>query len=425
MAATNNDDQDDRLTYPLPTQKEKVIQPLSSSATSDNDKADDNPALSLLRHKINDLYSQEPDPKQEMEKAETAGNHRTKHQQFMHELSHSGKSLAEIQTEWHNYYVSLPDKEKHDVWQEFYAVHNARRHSGVYKKEDNKQQESIDHNSYRPGAAAEPKKIKAPNLITASDIKKKVLRKVSSRSQAAKKKSQHLHSMLFGLSMGFLALLIMLFGFFNERFVAPFITPSRSVSSTPIIMDPNSTEASGEPKLIIPKINLEVPVVFDEPSVEEKAVQRALEDGVLHYATTSLPGEEGNSAIFGHSSNNILNRGKYKFAFVLLNRLEDGDLFYVQRDGTRYAYQVYKKNVVSPTELAVLNNQEEPATMSLITCDPPGTVINRLVVVGKQINPDPNQNVASNKDKRPSAQAEILPSNAPSLWDRIRGWFTG
>src|SRR5690606_19356372 len=139
------------------------------------------------------------------------------------------------------------------------------------------------------------------------------------------------------------------------------------------------TKVSKEAKVIIPKINVEIPVIYDETSVAEADFQEALERGVVHYATTSQPGENGNTVIFGHSSNNIFNSGKYKFAFVLLNRLEPGDTFMLHKDGVRYVYKVFDKKIVSPTDFSVLNPVEgKTATASLITCDPPGTTLNRL-----------------------------------------------
>jgi sortase A len=107
-----------------------------------------------------------------------------------------------------------------------------------------------------------------------------------------------------------------------------------------------------------------------------------------------IPGESGNVAIVGHSSNNILNSGKYKFAFVLLKKLEAEDTFFVQKDGIRYTYKVYKKEVVGPDNVAVLDTQEKPNTITLITCDPPGTSINRLIITAEQISPDPLGNKA-------------------------------
>jgi uncharacterized Rmd1/YagE family protein len=50
----------------------------------------------------------------------------------MYDLSHSGKSLAEIQTAWHQYYVNLPNDEKHQVWQEFYANYQPASHTQTH-----------------------------------------------------------------------------------------------------------------------------------------------------------------------------------------------------------------------------------------------------------------------------------------------------
>src|SRR5690606_14034302 len=93
----------------------------------------DNAAVQMIRNKIDALYRNEPDAKQEVVIAEQVRDHRSKHQQFMHRLTTSGKSMAEIQAAWHNYYVKLPDEEKHEVWQEFYQA-NATTRAALAKK---------------------------------------------------------------------------------------------------------------------------------------------------------------------------------------------------------------------------------------------------------------------------------------------------
>lgn len=404
------------LDHKPPSRHGKVVQPLDNDLKVETGKPNTGApeAVSLIRDKLNKLYANEPNAKEEQAEAEAAGRHRSKHQRFMHELSASGKSLAEIQTAWHNYYLQLPNHEKHEVWQEFYSEHSRASQHPPSTRDPQIDKPHVTHRDLK-------KPVRKPDdQRTVSNIKTELLGRVT-KKRARRGKSGH--SILFGLAMGGVVSSFMLFGFFNERFIAPFITPSKSVSNTPIIIDPATTAVGPESKIIIPKINVEIPIIFDEPSVEEAAVQRALEEGVIHYATTSNPGETGNGAIFGHSSNNILNKGKYKFAFVLLKRLENGDVFYVQKDGKRYAYRVYKKHVVTPEQTEVLASQDKPATMSLITCDPPGTSINRLVVVGEQISPDPGQNVAS-QPKQAAPNPGVLPSNSPSLWSRFTSWLT-
>lgn len=395
----------------LSTQSRKVVQPLSNSDSA-------NPAADLIRQRLNSLYADEPSAKEEIAEVEEI-NHRSKHQQFMYDLSHSGKSLAEIQTDWHEYYSALPNDEKHEVWQEFYVNHDKQVEQP--KKEQNQVQV---HPPSSPKLAQTKQPQKLTDSRSISDIKEQLLGKVTARGQA--KRSHHVQSLLFGLGMGSITLLIFLFGFFNERFIAPFITPARAVSSTPIIIDPTSGTVGPESKIIIPKINVEIPIDFDEPTINEEAIQRSLEKGVVHYPTTPDPGQIGNGVIFGHSANNILNKGKYKFAFVLLKQLENGDVFYIQKDGKRYAYKAFEKRVVAPTEVSVLypNYPDKPSTFTLITCDPPGTSLNRLIVVGEQISPDPTANVASSVTGQQQKTPQELPSNSLTLWQKIKNWFS-
>lgn len=393
----------------------KTIQPLND--IPDNEQpSEKNEAVDFLRSKLAGLYATEPDAVTEaIESVQETPTKRSKHQKFMAELASSGKPFAEIQTEWHNYYQNLTDKEKHDVWNEFYSAHG---HKPSFTAQD-KPPVDLQASTFTGGVFDAQTEPAAPKKRAESvaDIKKQLTNRIQTRGTLNRK--QHFKSLLFGVGVGTFTVFLLLFGFFNERFVAPFITPSKTVSSTPLIADDLSGEVGPEPRLIIPKINVELPVIYDVDSIDEAAVQAGLENGVVHYATTSHPGEKGNGAIFGHSSNNLLNRGKYKFAFVLLSRLENDDTFYIEYEGVRYVYRIFRKEVVSPNEVSVLNDVPgKTSTMTLITCDPPGTTINRLVVWGEQVSPDPAKNTESTA-KEISREPEQLAGNAESLWSRI------
>jgi sortase A len=370
-----------------------------------------NAAMKMVRDKLNKLYAKEPDAVDEAIESFQVGASRSKHQQYMYDLTTSGKSLAEIQTAWHNYYTHLSDNEKHQVWQEFYSAHNA-------------QQQHLQHvelHQPTPHAKARNNKLghSSSSTKTTAELKESILNKVSAGGKL--KAKHHIQSLLFGLGMASLFVIVLLFGFFNERFIAPFMSPSRQVSATPIVG--NSTSVGPESKVIIPKINLEVPVVYDLNTTEEKQIQAGLENGVVHYSTTPEPGQTGNVVIVGHSSNNILNKGKYKFAFVLLKKLEVGDTFSLNKDGVRYTYQIFEKKIVKASEVGVLGPSSRPNTATLITCDPPGTSVNRLVVVGEQISPDPSANKAATPIEPELTDKGILPGNSPSLWQRITNFF--
>jgi sortase A len=134
-----------------------------------------------------------------------------------------------------------------------------------------------------------------------------------------------------------------------------------------------------------------------------------------------LPGKNGNTAYFGHSSNNIFNQGKYKFAFVLLHTLVNGDTFYLTNNNKIYVYKVISHTIVKPNDVGVLGPVSgQTATATLITCDPPGTSINRLVVVGQQISPDPTGNTQA---EPVSTTTTTLPTQLPGNGKTLLGHF--
>jgi sortase (surface protein transpeptidase) len=96
----------------------------------------------------------------------------------------------------------------------------------------------------------------------------------------------------------------------------------------------------------------------------------------------------------------------------------------LEKDGKRYVYKVFDKKVVRPDDISVLGSTDRTSTFTLITCDPPGTSINRLVVIGEQISPDPNTNIASKVDQNAAAKPVSLPSNSETLWHRLYNWLT-
>jgi LPXTG-site transpeptidase (sortase) family protein len=420
------------------------------SSPADEQKPD--AAVELIRAKVSRAFGQEPNAVEELAEAQAA-RMPSKHQRYMQELSGSGKSLAEIQTEWHRYYTTLSDDEKHEVWQEFYA---ANQHT-PYQKLFQKQQQVATRKRLEPlgdgangseQAAAEPevpiqststsgvvvanlepeKPARYPgvDLKATRKLKQKIAHRVSAGGKLTAK--HHLQSLGFGLASGFVVLVIILFTFLNQYIIAPFIQPSRTVSSTPIIQSDNTVSADTPPSVTVPKINIQIPVNFAVSTTDENVVEEGLKSGVVHYASTVLPGQNGNAAYFGHSSGNIFNNGKYKFAFTLLHDLNTGDLFYINYGGKTYVYRIFDKQVVPPTAVSVIHDTHgKQATAQLITCDPPGISTNRLVVWGEQISPTPTANTnAPAEQTQNTGNPTALAGNGPSLWskfvDKVEFW---
>ncbi len=109
-----------------------------------------------------------------------------------------------------------------------------------------------------------------------------------------------------------------------------------------------------------------------------------LSNSLIQYLPRSLPGEYGNSVIFGHSTlPQLFNVKDYKTIFTYLPSLEKGDKIRVKMDGKEYEYEVYDMFVVKPEQVSVLEEQKDASYLTLITCVPPGTYWNRLVVKAK------------------------------------------
>ena len=164
-------------------------------------------------------------------------------------------------------------------------------------------------------------------------------------------------------------------------------------------------------RLLIPKLGVDA-LVYDElrPKSDDETfgafedrIQEALLQGVLHYPTSYLPGQNGdgfnsNIVIMGHSSGILLfndspREQKYKFIFKQLNQLAEGDIVQIHYKKNQYTYRIYKKKVVKPSAVEVLRSDSENTdlkhngTLTLITCEPPGTIDFRLVLLAEQITP--------------------------------------
>lgn len=217
---------------------------------------------------------------------------------------------------------------------------------------------------------------------------------------------------------------------FNRLFVAQvesYISPGSTVdASNTVVVDPSTdTRIGNNPQLVIPKINVSVPVIYNVTTVDEKVIEKALQDGVVHYnlpGANSIPGQGGNGVILGHSSNDVFDPGNYKFAFLLLDRLQNGDLFYLNYQGKRYVYRVSAKKVIKPTDWKILQQNSGKPTMVLVTCTPAGTALNRLLVYGEQISPDPATDSAAPVNAQDANPAEI-PGNSQTFFERLYNLF--
>lgn len=146
-------------------------------------------------------------------------------------------------------------------------------------------------------------------------------------------------------------------------------------------------------RIIIPKIGKNVPIqevavqnlVSENWEALEQDIQKGLEGGVVHYPGTAQPGEDGNVFITGHSSYYLWSPGAYKDVFALLPNLEVGDKIILYYNQKQYDYIIQEKKTVAPTEVNVLQ-QGGKKQLTLMTCVPVGTNLNRLILVGEEVD---------------------------------------
>lgn len=135
--------------------------------------------------------------------------------------------------------------------------------------------------------------------------------------------------------------------------------------------------------IVIEKINASAKVIANVNPGDERSYTEALTQGVAHAAGTNFPGEEGNVYLFSHSTDSPWNIVRFNAVFYLLRELESGDRVIMFYQNKRYDYIVFDKKIVAPADVSYLTNRYDAAVLTLQTCDPPGTLVNRLVVRAK------------------------------------------
>lgn len=130
--------------------------------------------------------------------------------------------------------------------------------------------------------------------------------------------------------------------------------------------------------LSIPKLGLEdAQVVYGGRNLDQHLIQ---------YPETGMPGDLGSPVIFGHSVLRQFynpkkdNPRRYISVFSTIMTLKKGDPIYI-RDGTiTYTYRVKEKFEVQPTDRFILEQQQTSRELKLVTCTPEGTTLRRGVV---------------------------------------------
>lgn len=362
-------------------------------------------ATNIIRSQIDKIYSQYIDG------PETGSPSSTASPEEVNPYLRTHSSQPVIRTnDWEQY---------HSAWQNYYQKY----YEGYYSHHLNKAKQALTGDNKAGYFSVNPAMGPEPGSPITKDeamfeMRQDLIGKVTA-SAVKIKKSRHFIPIISGV----IVVLFFLFLQYNRLLISnvmAYVSPG-NIDPQNIVIDPNADlTVPPEPKLVIPKINVDVPVIYDIGN-DYSSQMTAMTKGVAQFAipgASSHPGQMGNTVLAGHSSNDLLDPGDYKFIFAQLDKLEIGDTIYTNYNSKRYTYTVTKKEVVKPSEIDKLVYPTTKPIVTLLTCTPLGTALNRLLVTAEQVSPDPSQSTPAPENK---ATTKSIPGNSPTFFERLFG----
>ena len=337
-------------------------------------------------------------------------------------------------------------KKYHSAWQDYYQKYYGEYYGKAAREYvarerlrlerqmmDRQRKEQEDAASKVP---EKPKEIIHTITEESQEVQNDFRSKIQSKAQERAKKvrrSKHFIPLTVGLVILVGGLLLQYNQVIAANIVA-YVSPGNSEVTEITEIDPTVAIAVHEnPTLMIPKLNVEVPITFGSQT-DVKSMNVAMANGVANFSVkgaSARPGEIGNFVVSGHSAGNVYGTSDYKFIFSGLTRMEAGDKIYVDYNGVRYTYRVQGTKVVEPTDVQSLaqiaNDNEGVPMITLITCTPLGTSRYRLLVYAEQINPSYENAVtpAPSESEGGSDSDVSMPSNQDTPLEAFWKWLTG
>lgn len=334
-----------------------------------------------------------------------------------------------------------PDWQKyHSDWQNYYQKYYSEYYAKAAQKYLETEKSKLSAQTASTNTYLSQDSI-ARTEASAKQVEVSLRERIREKANSSFKLSKR-HKQFVPIFAGVFSVLFILFLQYNRLIFAPimaYIAPGNTKDTGITAIDPTVSEApTADPRLLIPKLNVDVPVFFNI-SNDTATINNAMNHGVAQFkipGADAMPGQIGNLVISGHSAGDIYSNNQYKFIFSGLERLVDGDLIYVNYNSVRYTYKVYKRETVEPTNVAALVYKVDKPILTLITCTPLGSDRYRLLVMAEQINPSYEQKETTeianqensaengNNAEGKNQSSSIMPANERSFFDRVWRWLT-
>ncbi|MDD3193193.1 MAG: class E sortase [Oscillospiraceae bacterium] len=130
---------------------------------------------------------------------------------------------------------------------------------------------------------------------------------------------------------------------------------------------------NGSMRLVIPILNQDVLVQSD---VDTESLRSG--PGLYEYSQLPAPDTNANVSIAGH-------RDIEGAEFYYIDRLTDGDLMYLVYQEQVYVYLYESTQIIQSDDWNPIASKEYPC-LTLTSCDPVGTFVNRIVVTGRLVD---------------------------------------
>ena len=382
-------------------------------------------AEQLLRQKIDKIYDNDPnatatipanqEPVTVAQQPVTAANVQADNQQKTaenpYERTHDESQHQTQAGDWQKY---------HTAWQSYYQQYYERYYVN---------QVSNAKQTLKKTIALQQNVPKRTDSTVSSDeamndIRSDLRSKIANNAEKVRK-SRHFVPVMLAVCI-MLAFVVLQYNRVALAAFHTYIAPG-AMDQDSLIANPNALgDVTSDPVLIIPKIAVDkTPIIFTANASSQASLDKAMEEGVAWFniqGANAKPGERGNFVLSGHSSNDWLDPGNYNFIFGPLEKMKEGDPIYVNYEGKRYTYTVTGTKVVKPTDVSALQIGTDKPRITLITCTPLGTALNRLLVFGDQVDPDPKAATEGAPSTTENAStATKMPSNSPTFFERLFG----
>lgn len=163
---------------------------------------------------------------------------------------------------------------------------------------------------------------------------------------------------------------------------------SQAFSQNVLQSDDVSNNFRGTFYMTIPSLGINsLPVQSNVESTSESVYNSVLKSQLAHFSGTGLPISNvlNNIVVYGHSAspNYYPQVTDPEVAFSFLPNLKVGDMIYIDMNGERFAYRMFRSKIVEPTDISIITGTKNQRTLTLFTCYPAGNNTSRYIAIAR------------------------------------------